>query len=341
MERNKQELKALQSLDLDMKIMLSQDRIRQWVDVFGEDNVYVSFSGGKDSTCLLHLVRQLYPNVVGVYVDTGLEYPEVRDFVKKFDNIVWLKPEMNFKQVIQKYGYPFISKETSQSIHDAKMWKEKLKTNPELKMPVRAAKVYGVGIKAGSQWDCSRWNFMVDSPFMVGSGCCDIMKKKPIHKFEKETGKKGITGMMAAESKLRETNWIRYGCNAFDSKVPRSNPLSLWTEQDVLHYLKRYNLEIPSVYGDIVEDWDGDECTGQTSFGIENVKLKTTGCSRTGCMFCLYGSHLEKFPNRFERMKVTHPTQYKYIMKPIEDGGLGYKQVIDWFNERSKRKIRY
>ena len=75
--------------------------------------IYNSFSGGKDSTVLLDLVRRVFPDCPAVFIDTGLEYPELRDFVKTIDNVVWLKPEMNFKKVIETYGYPIISKEIS------------------------------------------------------------------------------------------------------------------------------------------------------------------------------------------------------------------------------------
>lgn len=111
-----QELKMRQAMPLEIKVRMTQQRIREWVNEFGEDGVYVSFSGGKDSTVLLHLVRELYPNVPAVFVDTGLEYPEIREFVKTFDNVEWLKPKMNFKQVIEKYGYPFFSKEISEAV---------------------------------------------------------------------------------------------------------------------------------------------------------------------------------------------------------------------------------
>ena len=94
------ELWQKQSLPLSIKILMTQRRIREWVTEFGEDGVYVSFSGGKDSTVLLHIVRQMYPNITAVVVDTGLEYPEIREFVKTFDNVVWLKPKKNFKQII-------------------------------------------------------------------------------------------------------------------------------------------------------------------------------------------------------------------------------------------------
>lgn len=124
--RTLDDLRQLQALPLSLKIRLTQDRIRQWVNEFGEEGVYVSFSGGKDSTVLLHLVRQLYPNIPAVFVDTGLEYPEIREFVKTFDNVEWLKPKMTFKQVIEKYGYPFISKEVSESVEGARKYLTKI-----------------------------------------------------------------------------------------------------------------------------------------------------------------------------------------------------------------------
>jgi len=121
-ERTIQDLWQLQGLPLNLKIRMTKDRIRQWIQTYGEDGVYVSFSGGKDSTVLLHLVREEYPNVKAVFVDTGLEYPEIRQFVKTFDNVDWIKPKMNFKAVIQKYGYPFISKEVSECVYGARRY---------------------------------------------------------------------------------------------------------------------------------------------------------------------------------------------------------------------------
>ena len=116
------DLKQRQSLPLDIKVRMTEQRIREWVNEFGIGGVYVSFSGGKDSTVLLHIARRLYPDIPAVFVDTGLEYPEIRNFVKTFDNVEWLKPEMNFKQVIEKYGYPFISKEVSECVQGARKY---------------------------------------------------------------------------------------------------------------------------------------------------------------------------------------------------------------------------
>ena len=101
---------------------MTRRRISEWVDAFGEDGVYVSYSGGKDSTVLLDIVRKDYPDVKAVFVDTGLEYPEIRSFVKGFENVDWIKPKMTFKQVIEKYGYPFISKEVSGCVDGARKY---------------------------------------------------------------------------------------------------------------------------------------------------------------------------------------------------------------------------
>ena len=116
------DLYQMQSLPLQAKIQMTRRRISEWVDAFGEDGIYVSFSGGKDSTVLMDIVRKDYPDVKAVFVDTGLEYPEIRKFVRMFDNVDWLKPKMTFKQVIEKYGYPFISKEVSGCVDGARKY---------------------------------------------------------------------------------------------------------------------------------------------------------------------------------------------------------------------------
>ena len=116
------DLYQMQSLSLKAKIRMTKWRIREWVDMYGEDGVYVSFSGGKDSTVLLDIARQLYPNIKAVFVDTGLEYPEIRLFVKTVSNVDWIRPKLTFRQVIEKYGYPFISKEVSECVYGAKKY---------------------------------------------------------------------------------------------------------------------------------------------------------------------------------------------------------------------------
>lgn len=95
------DLYQMQSLSLNAKVRMTQRRIREWVDEYGEDGVYISFSGGKDSTVLLNIARKLYPNIRAVFVDTGLEYPEIRAFVKGFDNVDWMR---NLNTIVETYG---------------------------------------------------------------------------------------------------------------------------------------------------------------------------------------------------------------------------------------------
>lgn len=95
----REDLKIMQAWPLERKIQVTQAKILEWYDHYG-GNMAVSYSAGKDSTVLLDLVRRAFPGVPAVFVDTGLEYPEIRDFVKATPNVVWLRPEMPFTKVI-------------------------------------------------------------------------------------------------------------------------------------------------------------------------------------------------------------------------------------------------
>lgn len=303
---NKEELIMLQSLPLDIKVAKSKLRIEEWVRYHGEENCYISFSGGKDSTVLLHLVRSLYPNIEAVFVDTGLEYPEVKEFVKKQDNVRTLRPKMSFKQVIETYGYPMVSKEQANYLDDIR--------NSTEKMRLRRLN----GDDKGRFKLSKKWHFLIDAPFKVSHRCCNVMKKDPVKKYEKETGKIPFIGTMANESILRQQSYLKTGCNAFDSKRPNSTPIGFWTEQDVLKYIIENKLEIPSVYGEIIK---------------EDNKLKTTLCDRTGCVYCGFGIHLEKGENRYQRLERTHPQLHDYCMNK-----LGFGEVCDFMGIEYKNK---
>lgn len=348
------DLYQMQSLPLRHKITMTKQRIRGWYEHW-DGNVYVSFSGGKDSTVLLDIVRQMYPDVPAVFVDTGLEYPEIREFVKTFDNVTWLKPKMNFRQVIEKYGYPIISKDVAQCLYDVTIQAQRNECNKrETKLWNRAFNPESEYAKKYQGFSRAKYDFLNDAPFLISHRCCDVIKKKPSKAYEKETSRKPIMATMASESRLRTTQWLQDGCNAFEVKRPTSKPISFWTEQDILLYIKENHIPICSVYGDIVEDrtTDPDAVEGQMTIsdmqGFENMELfdakrlplKTTGCERTGCMFCMFGCSSPKWEN-FARMKETHPQVYDYIMRPKSEGGLNYKDVIDWINEHGDMDIRY
>ena len=111
-------LRQMQALPLRAKVLMSQQRIREWYDHFNGD-VCVSFSGGKDSTVLATLVHEWYPDVPLVFCNTGLEYPEIQSFAKKM-GAEFVRPKMTFSEVISKYGYPIISKENAEAIYYAR-----------------------------------------------------------------------------------------------------------------------------------------------------------------------------------------------------------------------------
>ncbi len=199
-----------------------------------------------------------------------------------------------------------------------------------------------------SQFSQERYEFLLYSKFDISNKCCNVMKKEPAHRYFRRTGRKPITATMASESKLRTQKWLQNGCNGFDLKIPTSNPMSFWTEQDVLLYIKQNNLPICSVYGDVIIDYlKMGQCENQMSFadyGIfdnERPLLKTTGCQRTGCVLCGFGCHLEKEPNqRFVNLKRTHP-KFHNLLYILKNNGITYAEAIDWVNEHGGFDIKY
>ena len=400
------DLYQMQSLPLSAKIRMTQYRIREWVDCYGDDGVYVSFSGGKDSTVLLHIAREMYRNIGAVYVDTGLEYPEIREFVKQHENVEIIRPKMNFRQIIIKYGYPMIGKEVAGCVYGARRYLEKLAEHEkntgngevipnysymadlvgidrredrgnaayqslsrgeipstDIKTPVRYLILQGKyphkenGVETSEyskMYNKERYKFFLDAPFEISDHCCSIMKKAPMHNYAKKTGKMPMTAQMASESRLRTTNWLKNGCNGFDMKSPISNPMSFWTEQDVLEYIYHNHVPIASVYGEVVADYGKKKPKENTMdmgmFDIDKPVFDTTGCDRTGCVYCGFGCHREKSPNRWELAeKLSNPALIDYMMrggafdekgiwKP-DSRGLGFWFVVEWINVHGKLHI--
>lgn len=297
-------------------------RIREFARELGRENVYISFSGGIDSTVLLDIARKIYSNIPAAFMDTGFEYPEIRQFVKTFENVEIINPgkynrqtkkydPLSFKDVIIQYGYPLISKEVSQVIRKARAGQEHAlcKLNGTLKD------------KNGnkSRYCCEKYLPLLDAPFKISDMCCTKVKKEPGHRYTKRTGRYPITAEMACESMFRTQQWLTHGCNGFDMKLPKSTPMSFWTTQDVLQYVKQNNLPIASVYGDICYSREPEQMRLEDygcyeSDYISPERLCTTGCERTGCIYCAFGAHLEKVEGRFERLKRTHPKQYQYCI---------------------------
>ena len=230
---NISELKLLQNYPLWIKIEKTKQRIKEFYEHYNGE-VYVSFSGGKDSTVLLDIVRNMYPNVEAVFVNTGLEFPEIVKFVKSYENVTILKPNKTFKQVINEYGYPVVSKSVANTIRFAR----KNIAGEKETLRVRQIK----GLEKDSKFNKGKWEFLLDAPFKISDQCCDELKKKPFKQYEKMTGKKPITGILADEGGVRQEAYLKTGCNNF--KKGTCKPLGFWTEQDILQYIKQNNLKI-------------------------------------------------------------------------------------------------
>lgn len=295
-------LKQLQDLSLEQKIIHSENVIKAFYEHFNGD-VYVAFSGGKDSTVLLDLVRSLYPDVPAVFVNTRLEYPEIHKFVNTFNNVKTIMPEMDFKGVIEKYGYPIISKNVAYKLKHLKN-----PTNDN----IATCRLYREGYKTRGENHISKhgklsdkWFYLIDAPFKISNECCNIMKKKPFHKFNKESGLKPMTGEMASDSYQRTVNYYRTKCNIF-GRDAMSKPLSIWTEKDIWNYILKFEVPTCELY--------------------MNGKFE-----RTGCIFCMFGMQKET-NNRFDTLKELHPKMWEYGMQT-----LGIQKVYDFIQAGLKK----
>lgn len=301
-------------LPYETKLLLTETRIREWYDNWAGD-VYLSYSGGLDSTVLLHLIRKVVGHdVPAVFSNTGLEFPEIVRFARKAPGeFVEVYPRdrkgkrIIYRDVILKHGYPIISKEVAQMVRKLR--------HGNLSDRYRNYLLHGDERgKFGKIPE--KWKFLIDAPFDSTEKCCDVMKKGPFKEYAKKTGRVPYIGITQDEGFRRAHKYAKTGCNVYDAKTVKSQPLGFWTKQDVLRYVVENDIEICSVYGDIK----------QTPCG----QYYLTGEQRTGCVFCAFGAHLEAEPNRFQRMQTSHPKLYEICMKPLEEGGLGMKIPLEY-----------
>lgn len=143
-----------------------------------------------------------------------------------------------------------------------------------------------------------KWRYLIDEPYDCTNRCCDKLKKDPFKKFEHQTGRSPILGMMASESQMRAGVWLRHqGCNYYGERS-MSNPLSVWTEKDILEYVERYNLEIAEVYHQ--------------------------GANRTGCVGCGFSI---QFEDKFDLLYKTYPKLYSMVMN-YTNNGVTFREAV-------------
>ena len=277
-------------LPLDLKIKMSLRRINEFVrQCRGKGlDARVSFSGGLDSTVLLHLCRTIFPEMKAVFSNTGLELPGIVENVKRHKNVVIIRPETTFKKVVEEYGYPVISKNIAMTIryfHKGSNW-AKYRFSDDFSWHNRY----------------HRWEYLLEAPFKISDQCCTLIKERPLDKYMKQNDLVPIMGLRADESQRRLDGYLQTGCNILTGRKIHSVPIAFWSRQDILRYVKNNNLPIAKEYGEIIE---------------ENGKMRCTKYQRTGCIFCMFGVQNEKSPNRFECLKEDYPQLYKYAMEKL------------------------
>ena len=310
----KEDLKFRQAYPLNAKVHITKMAIRQFFEA-QHGQVYLAWSGGKDSQVLGHLVRSIYPDVPFVFSNTGLEYPEIVKHAMSFPNVTVVRPKMSFKQVIEKYGFAVVSKKVSRMIWD-------LLHETVNNLNTRNLRNTGITEDGRSMPHMKlpdKWRFLLQAPFKIGYQCCDALKKEPLDTYAKMTGRVPFMGVMAEESSTRALSYERVGCNVIGTKKDRSTPLAIWTNQDILQYVRQEGIQICSVYGDIVEGPDGS--------------LATTGENRTGCVWCLFGVQFDSKAgklNRIQRLAVTHPQIHKYCTQVLGIGAVMDYLGLPW-----------
>lgn len=285
-----QELHERQAWSFDQKLDHAVATVENFCSRL-QGRVFVSFSGGKDSTVLLDLCRRFVDkNMMAVFCNTGAEYPDVVKFVLSFDNVKIIKPASTFKEVLEQRGFPLISKETARYIRQARHTNsDKLR---ELRLHPREGKRFGYIPK--------KWQFLVQKNFDVSEECCEVLKKRPFRKFCKEMKLRPLIATTVDESRLRMEAYIRRGgCSTFAENKEASYPLSIFSESDIYEYIHKFDLRLCDLY--------------------------KKGFVRTGCMACGFGAHIDK--ERFNLLNKTCPRVAKKILC-YENHGTKYKDAL-------------
>ena len=279
-----------------------------------EHNAYLSFSGGKDSTILHHLLDMALPNnrIPRVFIDTGIEYTLIREFVlglaKNDDRFVIVKPTQPIKQMLERVGYPFKSKE--HSLYLQQFQKNGMsKTTQRYLYPNEKRKSYGCP-------EVLKYQFTKDFNIKISNQCCYELKKKPIHKWQKDNNKPiTITGMRKDEGGNRKN----ISCVLTNSKgeLTHFHPLAIVSDEWEELFRERERVALCPLY------------------------CQPYNFKRTGCVGCVYNLNLQQDLETMERLLPNERKRCEAIWKPIyeEYRRLNYRlkkvEQINLFDEEN------
>lgn len=282
-------------MDNKENLWLLQNRLSRIFNVitqYGEENFYIAFSGGKDSTVLSYLIDKALPDnkIPRVYIDTGIELNMIKDFVLskqlKDNRITIVKPTKNIKETLETKGYPFKSKGHSELV--ARFQKHNEHT--------KSTSVYcGLNEKKWSpQQSCPKkllYQFSNDFNIPISDNCCLELKEKPILKWSKENNKTiNIVGVRREEGGRRITS----KCTVFNNdKLTKFQPLVEVTGEWLDWVISYYNIEICDIY--------------KPPFNFD----------RTGCKGCPFNVHLQEELDVLESLLPNEKKQCEIIWKPI------------------------
>ena len=312
------EIRERQAIPYEIKLRMSLNRVRDFINYYGESGVAICFSGGVDSTMAVHFIRNYcgYDKVKAISV-IGIENKYNIDLIKKTENVDIVKVRYSQKEILERFGVPIISKRVSKSL-------KALQNPTEKNANIRNLALTGItseGRKAPTYKLAKKWYFLIDAPFKISNQCCYYMKETPLEKYAKEKGYGTISAITAEESKSRMDGYAKQGsCNVFKGNG-YSTPFAFWTHQDILRYLYENQVEISEAYGEIVE---------------ENGVYRTTKAQRTGCPVCLFGMQFDEYPNRFQRMYYEDHRQWKNALV-----GMGLKDVLDFMVKNGHPEYKY
>lgn len=363
-----EDLRKMQARPPERKVLITYTRLLE-LCMKVNYKIAVSFSGGKDSTVLLDMVARFWASdkeshgnapLVVVFANTSNEFAGMENFVKFYCKYIEdkhgitidlhiVRGEKTFYEVVKDIGYPIGSKRISKQIRKIRRWlessgvswndiKDHLDNGLESAEYLRSLGAGDTivlnltGIKSDNKEAkrfklSKRWRPLIIAPFESSEECCEKLKKAPMRIIEKELGLSPVIAEMADDGEQRKTAYLKTGCNAFKNGKAVSKPMGPWVEQDVLWYLEYYKLPYFPRYGDLLRD----EKTGL---------LYLTGEQRTGCKLCLFGCQFKDRIEQFTRLAETEPQTVEFALRPKEEKGLGYKEVLDYINQNCKCKIK-